>query len=160
MIRITVIAVGKCKESYYREAVAEYAKRLGAYCRFSIVEVPDLPVPENAPVSAAERILEEEGRAVLEKIPDRSFVYAMDIRGQEISSESFAADIDRRMTAGASHLVFLIGGSLGLSKDVLARADRRISFGPVTMPHRLFRVVLTEQIYRAFRIIRKEPYHK
>ena len=160
MVKITIIASGKCKESYYRQAVEEYAKRLRRYCQFQVVETPDLASPEGASDADVLKVLKAEGEAILSRIPDGSYVIAMDVAGKQTSSEAFAWEIERLMSSGSSHIVFIIGGSTGLSEEVLKKADRRISFGPVTMPHRLFRVVLTEQIYRAFRIIRNEPYHK
>lgn len=147
MLHITVYAVGKLKESFWKDAVAEYLKRLGGYAK---VEVREL----------ADSNLERESAALLAALPERDPVVLLDVRGKETSSEGIAHLIEGYALGGASRLSFVIGGSDGVSEAVKRRANARISFGPITLPHNLARVVLMEQIYRAFKIMRGEPYHK
>ncbi len=147
MLRITIFAVGKLKEQFWKDAVAEYLKRLGAYAKVEVRELPD----SNPNKEAA---------ALLAALPERGPVLLMDIRGKETSSEGLAKKIDAYALGSDSHISFIIGGSDGVTREVRERATERISFGPITMPHNLARVVLVEQIYRAFKIIRNEPYHK
>lgn len=155
-MRITLIAVGKLKESFWRDACAEYLKRLRPYADVKVAEVAD-----RDPSRLGEaRALTEEGEDVLRAIPDGAHVVALDIGGRAVSSEQFSAHLSELGLSGRSLVAFVIGGSHGLSQDVLARADERLSFGPMTLPHNLARVVLLEQLYRAFRIARNEPYHK
>ncbi|MFZ5353966.1 MAG: 23S rRNA (pseudouridine(1915)-N(3))-methyltransferase RlmH [Bacillota bacterium] len=158
-MNIAVIAVGKLKEKYIREAVAEYAARLSKYCRLDIVEVPDEKAPEN--LSAAQELIikEKEGQAVLRHIKEDTYVIALAIQGKLLSSEKLADLINDLGIRGRSSIAFIIGGSLGLSDEVLKRADYQLSFSPMTFPHQLMRVILLEQVYRGFRIIRGEPYH-
>ena len=159
-MNITIVCVGKCKESFYREAIAEYSKRLSRYCRLKIVEAADEPTPEGAGAALEGQIKDTEGERIIRAIPSRSYVIALAIEGKRSSSEAFAERIDHLALEGVSDLTFVIGGSLGLSSKVLAMADLKLSFSDMTFPHQLMRVILLEQIYRAFRIIRKEPYHK
>lgn len=147
MLKITVIAVGKLKERFWRDACAEYSKRLSGYCNLTVREIPD-----------SNR--EQEGALVLETLPESATIIVLDIQGKETSSEALASQIERYTVEGASHLVFVIGGSDGLTDAVKERAAWCMSFGPITLPHNLARVVLLEQIYRAFKIIKREPYHK
>lgn len=147
MLKITIFAVGKLKESFWKDAVAEYLKRLDAYAKTSVREIPD----SNK---------EKEAVALLDALPEKVPVILLDIKGKEVSSEALAQKIDRYALDGNSHLAFIIGGSDGVTAEVRARATERISFGPITLPHNLARVVLVEQIYRAFKIQRGEPYHK
>lgn len=147
MLKITVIAVGKLKERFWRDACAEYCKRLGGYCNLAVREIPD-----------SNR--EQEGVQVLEALPESATIIVLDIQGKEASSEALASRIERYTVEGVSHLVFVIGGSDGLTNAVKERASLRMSFGPITLPHNLARVVLLEQVYRAFKIIKREPYHK
>lgn len=156
-MKITVVAVGKLKERFWADACAEYAKRLGAFATVKMVEVPDRD-PAKFGGEDAGRALE--GKGILQAIPDRSHVILLDIGGTERSSEEIADRLDTLMTHGSSDIVFVIGGSCGVSADVRARADERLSFGRITLPHNLARVVLLEQMYRAFKIMRGEPYHK
>lgn len=150
MQKTTVIAVGKLKERFWKEACAEYLKRLGAYTAITVREIPD---------SSPER--EEKGiLTAVEKLPDDAVVILLDIAGTEISSVQLAHKLDDFAVHGTSHVAFIIGGSDGVTAAVKARADERISFGPITLPHNLARVVLLEQIYRAHKILRGEPYHK
>ena len=159
-MKITILAVGKCKEKYWRDALAEYEKRLGRYHKMTVEEVADEKTPENASPAETLQIKEKEGERLLSKIPDGAYVIALAIEGELLSSEEFAARLEKLAVTGTYHVVFVIGGSLGLSQAVLARADRKISFGRMTYPHQLMRVILAEQIYRAARIARGEPYHK
>ena len=154
-MRIAVVAVGKLKEPFWRAAADEYLKRLGAYATVRVVEVADRD-------SGADerRALAEEGADVLRALPEGAHVIALDLGGKQLSSEGFSARLDALGVSGRSSVAFVIGGSVGLAPEVLSRADERLSLGPMTLPHNLARVVLLEQIYRAFRISRGEPYHK
>lgn len=155
-MRITVIAVGRLKERFWHEACAEYLKRLRPYADVRVTEIAD-----RDPSRLGEaRAIAEEGEDVLRAIPDTAHVVALDIAGATIGSEEFSAHLSELGLSGRSAVTFVIGGSHGLSKEVLRRADERLSFGPMTLPHNLARVVLLEQLYRAFRIARNEPYHK
>jgi 23S rRNA (pseudouridine1915-N3)-methyltransferase len=159
-MRITIVCVGKVKEKFYRDAIQEYAKRLSRYCKLEIEEVADEKTPENASAALEEEIKNKEGSRLLKKIPDSAFVIALAIEGKSLSSTELAGKIDRLGLSGKSHIVFVIGGSLGLSPKVLKRADALLSFSKMTFPHQLMRVILLEQIYRSYRIINGEPYHK
>ena len=159
-MRITIISVGKLKERYWKNAKEEYSKRLSKYCKLEIMELPDEKTPENSSLAEEEQILKKEGQRIIKAIKQDALVIALAIKGNMFSSEQFAAQIEKDTTQGISHLIFIIGGSLGLSKEVMDRADRAISFSAMTFPHQMMRVILLEQIYRAMRIIKKEPYHK
>ncbi|OXC07682.1 23S rRNA (pseudouridine(1915)-N(3))-methyltransferase RlmH [Ligilactobacillus agilis] len=159
-MNIKIIGVGKLKEKYLKQGIAEYAKRLGKFCKFEIVEVPDEKAPEKLSAAEMEGVKEKEGERILAKIRDKEYVYALAIEGKERSSEEFAQEIAQLTTYGRSDITFVIGGSLGLSPAVLKRAETKISFGRFTLPHQLMRVVLSEQIYRAFMINNGSPYHK
>lgn len=159
-MKIKIIGVGKLKEKYFKQGIEEYAKRLSKFCTFEIVEVPDEKAPETLSQSEMEQVMAKEGARILEHIKDREYVYALAIKGQERTSEAFAKEIDELSTYGHSNITFVIGGSLGLTSAVLKRADTQISFGRFTLPHQLMRLVLTEQIYRAFMINAGSPYHK
>ncbi len=159
-MKITIIAVGKIKEKYFSAAIEEYVKRLGRYCRLELVEVSDEKTPDGAGEGLELQIKRKEGERILQKIPDNAHVIALAIDGRALDSEELAAQMERWNVGGISHLVFLIGGSLGLSPEVLGRADYRLSFSRMTFPHQLMRVILLEQIYRSFRIRNHEPYHK
>lgn len=158
-MNITVICAGKIKEKYFSAAVEEYSKRLSRFAKLEIVEIPDEKIPENASAREEELIKQKEGRAMLSKIKPSSYVIAMCIEGKELSSTELAEKISE-VSMYSSRLVFLIGGSLGLSGEVKKRADMRLSFGRITLPHQLMRVVMLEQIYRAFKINANESYHK
>lgn len=147
MQHITIYAVGKLKEAFWKDAAAEYLKRLGAYAKVAVREIPD---------SSKER----EAEALLATLPDSGPIVLLDIKGKETSSEQLASKIERYALDGNSNLAFVIGGSDGVTNEVAARATERISFGPITLPHNLARIVLLEQIYRAFKIQKGEPYHK
>lgn len=159
-MNIAILAVGKIKESFYREALAEYQKRLGRYCRLEIIEVADEPTPEKASPVQEDAIREKEAQRILKKLRDNSFVITLEITGKKYDSEKFAEKLDNLGLSGKSQLVFIIGGSLGLHSSVSERADLKLSFSDMTFPHQLMRVILAEQIYRAFRIISGAPYHK
>ncbi|MBS4761416.1 23S rRNA (pseudouridine(1915)-N(3))-methyltransferase RlmH [Carnobacteriaceae bacterium zg-ZUI252] len=157
---IKIVAVGKIKEKYLVQGIQEYTKRLGAYCKTDIIEVNDEKTPDNASQKEEERILETEGQKILAKITDTDYVIALAIEGELVTSEKIAETIEECALYGKSRIVFIIGGSLGLSPLVKKRADRLMSFGRITLPHQLMRLVLSEQIYRAFRINNNQAYHK
>lgn len=159
-LNIKIIGVGKLKEKYFKDGIAEYSKRLGRYCKFEIVEVADEKAPETLSSAEMKEVMAKEGERILSKIKDREYVYALAIKGKERTSEEFAKEINQLTTYGHSDITFVIGGSLGLSPEVLKRANEQISFGRFTLPHQLMRLVLSEQIYRAFTIINGLPYHK
>jgi 23S rRNA (pseudouridine1915-N3)-methyltransferase len=159
-MKITVITVGKLKERFFREAAAEYEKRLGRYCRLEIRETADEKTPDGASETERELILKKEGARVAKLLPDDAYVVTLEIEGRRFTSEAFAGEIERLGVSGIGHIVFVIGGSLGLHNSIKKRADLAVSFSDMTFPHQLMRVVLLEQIYRAFRIINREPYHK
>lgn len=159
-MNINIITVGKLKEKYLKEAVSEYSKRLSKYCRLDIIEVPDEKAPENMSQAEEESVKVKEGQAILKYIKNDAHVIALAIDGKMLSSEAFADFINDLGIKGKSNIAFVIGGSLGLSDEVLKRADYKLSFSPMTFPHQLMRVILMEQIYRGYRIIKGEPYHK
>ena len=160
MLNITILCVGKIKESYFADAIAEYSKRLTRYCKLTISEVKDEPTPDSPSAQEKSLILEKEGQRILEKIPDSAHVTALCIEGHTRTSEKLALQIEELATAGNSHLVYIIGGSLGLSDKVKSRANHKLSFSPMTFPHQLMRVILLEQLYRAFQINNGGKYHK
>ena len=159
-MNIEIICIGKLKEKYWRDAVDEYARRMGRYCRFHITELKESRLPANASEADEEKVKAEEGQSILGALKDRMYVVALDVQGKQMSSEKMAARLEQQMNAGVSDIAFLIGGSLGLSAEVLKRADSRLSFSPMTFPHQMMRVILAEQIYRCFKIIHHETYHK
>lgn len=159
MLNIKLICVGKLKEQYWRDACAEYVKRLGAYCRPEVVEVAEEKLPAGASAAEERKVIEAEGRNLLDKVSKGDYVIALDIKGKELSSEELAQRVNE-ISFESSSLAFLIGGSLGLSDEVKQRADAKLSFGRITLPHQLARVVALEQIYRAFKINAGETYHK
>ena len=159
-MRITVIAVGKIKEKFYRDAVAEYEKRLGRYCKPEMIQVEDERTPDKADTKLTELVKKKEAERILKYLREDAFVVVLDIRGKAYDSEEFAAQIESLATRGVSHIQFVIGGSLGLHEEVCKKADLTVSFSKMTFPHQLMRVILLEQIYRAYRIISGEPYHK
>lgn len=159
-MNISIICVGKIKEKFYREAIDEYSKRLSRYCKLDIVEVADEKTPDSASEKEELQIKDKEGDSILKNIKDNVYVIAMDIKGEMVTSELLAAKIENLGILGDSNIAFVIGGSLGLSKKVLDRADYKLSFSRMTFPHQLFRVMILEQIYRGFRINTGQPYHK
>ena len=159
-MKITLITVGKIKEKYLRDAIAEYTKRLSKYCKLEIVEVADEKTPDNASGVVEEQIRTKEGERILKHIKDDACVITLEICGKMLSSEELAEKIDSLGVRGISHIIFVIGGSIGLGTEVLKRSDFALSFSKMTFPHQLMRVILLEQIYRSYRIINGEPYHK
>ena len=159
-MRITLITVGKIKEKFYQDAISEYAKRLSRYCKLDVIQVTDEKTPDGASEALETQIKEKEGQRILAQIREGAYVIALAIEGKMLSSEELAGKMQKLGVEGKGHLVFVIGGSLGLSKEVMDRADHALSFSKMTFPHQLMRVVLLEQIYRGFRIIAGEPYHK
>ena len=159
-MNITILAVGKLKEKYWRDAVDEYTKRLSKYCRLQIIEIKETPLPANASAADEEAVKQAEGADILEKIKPTDYVVTLEIKGKTFSSEELAQHMEKLAISGKSSIVFVIGGSLGLSNEVSKRADLRLSFSAMTFPHQMMRVILLEQIYRSFKIIRNEAYHK
>ena len=148
-MKITLVTVGKIKENYLRDAVAEYVKRLGKYCKLEVIETADEKTPDHASETVEEAIRAKD-----------AFVITLEILGKQLSSEELAKKIETLGVQGKSHIIFVIGGSIGLGKEVLERSDFALSFSKMTFPHQLMRVILLEQVYRSFRIINGEPYHK
>ena len=159
-MKITLITVGKIKEKYLEAAIAEYSKRLSRYCRLEIIQVADEKTPDKAGEALETQIKEKEGERILAHIKDGAYVVALAIDGKQLSSEELAALVEDLGVRGESHIQFVIGGSLGLCGKVLDRADYKLSFSKMTFPHQLMRVILLEQIYRSYRIISGEQYHK
>ena len=159
-MRINIVCVGKIKEKYLKLGIDEFKKRLSKYCKLEIIELDDEKAPENLSDKEMLMIKEKEGKKILSKIKDNSYLIALAIDGKNLSSEELAETINKLGVRGVSNITFVIGGSLGLSDEVLSRADYKLSFSKMTFPHQLFRVMLLEQIYRAFRIMKNEPYHK
>ena len=159
-MRITLVTVGKIKEKYLKDAIAEYSKRLGKYCKLEIIEVADEKTPENASATVEDMKRKKEGERILKYIKEDAYVVALAIDGQMLSSEKLAEKIKLLGIQGTSHIAFIIGGSIGLSQEVLSRAHYQLSFSKMTFPHQLMRVILLEQVYRSYRIITGEPYHK
>ena len=159
-MNITILCVGKIKENFYEDAVSEYLKRLSRYASVKIVEVKDEKTPEDASPKEETLIKKAEGERLLQKLPEDAHVIALTIDGKSFSSPEMASAIENLQISGKSHIAFIIGGSLGLSEEVVARANEKWSFSKLTFPHQLMRVILLEQLYRSFRIIKHEPYHK
>jgi len=159
-MNITIISVGKIKEKYFVGAINEYKKRLSRYCKLNIVEVSDEKAPENLSDKEMVMIKDAEGEKILKHVKDGMYVIALDIQGKMLSSEDLSKKIESLGVEGNSNIACIIGGSLGLSDAVKKRADYKLSFSPMTFPHQLMRVVLLEQVYRGFRIMKGEPYHK
>ena len=159
-MKITLITVGKIKEKYLKDAIAEYSKRLSRYCKLEIIEVADEKTPHNASETLEDGIRDKEGERILKYVKDDAYVVTLEIKGKLLTSEELAEKIDKLGIQGTSHIIFIIGGSIGLGKEVLKRSDYALSFSKMTFPHQLMRVILLEQIYRSYRIISHEPYHK
>lgn len=159
-MKITVISVGKIKEKYLRDGIAEYAKRLGRYCKLELTEVADEKTPDGASEAEEQKIKETEGQRILRCIRDTDYVIALALDGKMLDSPELSKLLENLGIQGKSSVVFVIGGSLGLSEEVLRRADYRLSFSRMTFPHQLMRMILLEQIYRSYRIMYGEPYHK
>ena len=159
-MRITLICVGKLKEKYLVQGVEEYSKRLSRYCTLEIIELADEKTPDNASEALEDIIKRKEGERILKALKEDSYCIALAIEGSILSSEELSNKINTLGTNGTSHISIIIGGSLGLSEEVLKRADYKLSFSKMTFPHQLMRMILLEQIYRAYRIISNQPYHK
>lgn len=159
-MKITIICVGKVKEKFYRDAIEEYTKRLSRYCRLEIIEVMDEKIPDRASAAEQIQIMEREAQRILPKISEDACICTLEILGRKYTSEAFAGLIEQNMIYNKSHIIFIIGGSLGLHEMITKKADHAVSFSDMTFPHQLMRVILMEQIYRAYRIINGEPYHK
>lgn len=159
-MKVKIIAVGKLKEKYLKDGIAEYGKRMSRFAKFEIVELPDEKTPDNASEAQNHQIMEKEGDRILAKISERDYVIVLDIEGKQFPSEEFSRIIADTTLRGYSDIVFVIGGSLGLADKVKKRANLKMSFGLLTLPHQLMRLVLAEQIYRAFMIQQGSPYHK
>lgn len=159
-MKITVLTVGKIKEKYLRDAIAAYTKRLSRYCKLEIIEVADEKTPDNASENAEEMIRQKEAERLLKYIREDAYLITLEIGGKQLTSEEFSEKIEKLGIQGTSHIIFVIGGSIGIGKAVLEKSDYALSFSKMTFPHQLMRVILLEQIYRGFKIIAGEPYHK
>ena len=159
-MKITCVVVGKIKEKYFTDAIKEYSKRLGRYCKLEIVELADEKTPDGASEAEEMAIREKEGERILKALKDDAYVIALAIEGKTLDSVELSQKIERLGVSGTSHIAFVIGGSLGLAPAVMKRADYTLSFSRMTFPHQLMRVVLLEQLYRSYRILKNEPYHK
>ena len=159
-MKITVLTVGKIKEKYLRDAIAEYTKRLSRYCKWEIIEVADEKTPDNASENAEEMIRQKEAERLLKYIREDAYLITLEIGGKQLTSEEFSEKIEKLGIQGTSHIIFVIGGSIGIGKAVLEKSDYALSFSKMTFPHQLMRVILLEQIYRGYRIMSGEPYHK
>ena len=159
-MKITCVVVGKIKETYFTDAIKEYSKRLSRYCKLEIVELADEKTPDGASEAEEVAIREKEGERILKALKDDAYVIALAIEGKMLDSVELSQKIDRLGVSGTSHIAFVIGGSLGLAPAVMKRADYALSFSRMTFPHQLMRVVLLEQLYRSYRILKNEPYHK
>ncbi|HAQ57051.1 MAG TPA: 23S rRNA (pseudouridine(1915)-N(3))-methyltransferase RlmH [Acholeplasmatales bacterium] len=157
---VTLLSVGKLKENYLREGVAEYAKRLAKFCTFDSIEVADVKIPDDPSPAEAAKVLETEGAAILARLPKNTLVIALAVEGGPLSSPAFADLIGEAANRGTSRICFVIGGSLGLSEAVKHASDRLLSFSPMTFPHQLMRLLFIEQLYRAFTILHHQTYHK
>ena len=159
-MKITVLTVGKIKEKYLRDAIAEYTKRLSRYCKLVIIEVAVEKTPDNASENAEEMIRQKEAERLLKYIREDAYLITLEIGGKQLTSEEFSEKIEKLGIQGTSHIIFVIGGSIGIGKAVLEKSDYALSFSKMTFPHQLMRVILLEQIYRGYRIMSGEPYHK
>ena len=159
-MKITILTVGKIKEKYLKDAIAEYAKRLSRYCKLEIVEVADEKTIENASQILETQIRDKEAERLMKYIREDAYVITLEIKGKQLTSEELSEKINQLGIQGKSHIIFVIGGSIGLGDEILKRSDYALSFSKMTFPHQLMRVILLEQIYRSYRIINGEPYHK
>ncbi|MCL1946281.1 MAG: 23S rRNA (pseudouridine(1915)-N(3))-methyltransferase RlmH [Chitinivibrionia bacterium] len=159
-MKVNILAVGKIKENYLKDGIAEYIKRLSAFASVQIIEIMDEKCPQNLSEAEKKNVLQKEGEKILAQIPQNSFVYALAIDGEKISSKKFSEKIQNNMINGFSNITFIIGGTLGLCDEILQNCDFRLSFSDMTFPHKIMRFILLEQIYRCFKIINNEPYHK
>lgn len=159
-MKVTLITVGKIKEKYMKDAIAEYSKRLSKYCKLEIIEVADEKTPDQASENVERQIRQKEGERILRYVKEDAYVITLEIGGAMLDSVAFAKKIETLGIQGKSHIVFVIGGSIGLGENVLKRSDYGLSFSKMTFPHQLMRVILLEQIYRGYRIVEGAPYHK
>ncbi|WP_418539274.1 23S rRNA (pseudouridine(1915)-N(3))-methyltransferase RlmH [Massilistercora timonensis] len=159
-MKITLITVGKIKEKYLKDGIAEYSKRLSRYCKLEIIEVADEKTPDQASETVEEQIRDKEGERIRKYLRDDMYVITLEINGKQLSSEELADKMAALGLQGKSNIAFVIGGSIGLGREVLKRSDYALSFSKMTFPHQLMRVILLEQVYRGYRIINGEPYHK
>lgn len=159
-MKISLITVGKIKEKYLKDAIAEYSKRLSRYCKLEIIEVTDEKTPDHASESVEDAIRSKEAERIQKYIKEDAYIITLEIGGKQLTSEELAEKIDKLGIQGVSHIIFIIGGSIGLGREVLSKSDYALSFSKMTFPHQLMRVILLEQIYRSYRIINGEPYHK
>ena len=159
-MKITILAVGKVKESYFRDGIAEYLKRLSKYAKMEVIEVNDEKTPDNASEKEELLIKQKEGERLLKSMKEDAYTIALAIDGKKLDSVALAEKINQLGVSGNSHIQFVIGGSLGLADEVLKKADMKLSFSDITFPHQLMRLILCEQIYRSYRIIHNQPYHK
>lgn len=159
-MKITIITVGKIKEKYLKDAIAEYSKRLSKYCKLEIVEVADEKTPDNASETMEDAIRSKEAERILRYVKEDAYIITLEIQGKQLTSEKMAEKIERLGVMGTSHIIFIIGGSIGLGEEVIKKSNYALSFSKMTFPHQLMRVILLEQIYRSYRIINREPYHK
>lgn len=159
-MKITLITVGKIKEKYLKDAIAEYSKRLSKYCKLEVIEVADEKTPDQASENVEQQIRKKEGERILRYVKEDAYVITLEIGGTMLDSVAFAKKIETLGVQGKSHIIFIIGGSIGLGEDVLKRSDYGLSFSKMTFPHQLMRVILLEQVYRSYRIIEGAPYHK
>lgn len=159
-MNINIIAIGKIKEKFIKEAIKEFEKRLSRYCKLSIIELEDEKAPQNLSLKDMDIIKDREGDRILSKLNPTSYIIALDIKGKSLSSEDFSEKIENLMVEGNNDITFIIGGSIGLSKEILGKSNYKLSFSKMTFPHQLMRLILLEQIYRGFRIMKNEPYHK
>lgn len=159
-MKIKLVCVGKLKEKYLKDAIDEYSKRLSRFCDFKIIEVPDEKIPDNASPAQEAKVIETEAERILKALNAGDYSISLCVEGKQQSSEEFASNIDRLLTGGKSSIAFIIGGSLGLSERVKSISGQRLGFSKMTFPHQLMRLILSEQIYRAFKINSNEKYHK
>jgi len=159
-MKITILSVGKIKEKHFKDAISEYEKRLSRYCKLKFIEVADEKTPEQSSSVEKKMIRQREGKRLLKHIRDEAYVITLEINGKELNSEQFGRRIENLGVTGVNHVYFVIGGSIGLGEEVRKRADFALSFSKMTFPHQLMRVILLEQIYRGYRIMKGEPYHK
>jgi 23S rRNA (pseudouridine1915-N3)-methyltransferase len=159
-VNIRIVSVGKIKEKYIQDGIKEFSKRLSRYCNLEIIEVEDEKAPENLSEKEMEIVKNKEGERILSKIPQNSYVISLVIQGKSLSSEGLAEKIENLMIDGVNDITFVIGGSLGLSNNIIERSNFKLSFSKMTFPHQLMRLILLEQIYRGWRIMKGEPYHK
>lgn len=159
-MNIKIIAVGKIKEKYIQDGIKEFSKRLSRYCTLDIIEIDDEKAPESLSEKEMEIVKQKEGERIIAKIPQNSFIISLEIQGKLLTSEELSKKIEDLMIDGINDITFIIGGSLGLSEEVSKKSNLKLSFSKMTFPHQLMRLILLEQVYRSWRIIKGEPYHK